>query len=96
MSSVASKLGPEIYERWFGIARQNCPPDHYSLLGIARFESDVEAIQQAADARMMQLREHQLGKYRKESQQLLNEIAAARLCLLTDHEKRAYDARLLQ
>src|ERR1700739_926521 len=37
------------YRKWLGIPRDEQPPNHYRLLGVALFEDDVEAISHAAD-----------------------------------------------
>ncbi len=82
------------YYRWLGIPPEYQPPDHYRLLGIVRFESEAEVIANAADARMSHLRVFQAGKHSKLSQKLLNEVAAAKICLLTPERKAAYDVQL--
>ena len=37
------------YHRWLGIRPEEQPADHYRLLGLARFEDDVEVIRDAAE-----------------------------------------------
>lgn len=78
------------YHKLLGISETS--PDDYKLLGIDRFEQDLDVISNAADRQMMYLRTLR----NSEAQQLLlNEIAAARVTLL-DREKRAkYDLTLL-
>lgn len=82
------------YYRWLGIPPEEQPPHHYRLLGVATFESDPEVIGQAADQRMAYLRKVQIGPHGSDSQRLLNEIAAARRCLLSAQHRPAYDAQL--
>lgn len=82
------------YHRWLGIPPEEQPPHHYRLLGLPLFESDPEVISQAADQRMGHLRQVQTGPHGAESQRLLNEVAAARRCLLHAQERAVYDARL--
>lgn len=82
------------YHKWMGISREEQPPNHYRLLGIRLFEDDGDVIQNAADQRMAHLRNFQLGHYAEFSQRLLNEVSAARLCLLRPSQKQEYDARL--
>ena len=48
-------------------------------------------IRDAADRQMLHVRSYQLGQYSKLSQQVLNELAAARICLLNPDKKAAYD-----
>jgi hypothetical protein len=79
------------YYTWLGIPPAEQPPDHYRLLAIPRLESNEEVIVNAADQRMAFVRTFQTGKRAKESQRLLNEIAAAQTCLLNPQKKRDYD-----
>jgi sucrose-6-phosphate hydrolase SacC (GH32 family) len=82
------------YYKWLGIPPAQQPPHHYRLLGIELFESDVEVIDMAANQRMSYLQEMAGGTYGKESQRLLNEVSAARRCLLDKSAKAAYDEQL--
>ncbi|MDY0171238.1 MAG: formylglycine-generating enzyme family protein, partial [Thermoguttaceae bacterium] len=82
------------YHQWLGIPPEDQPPNHYRLLGVPLFEPDPNVIENAADQRMTHLRVFQAGKHGKLSQQLLNEVAAARVTLLNAERKAAYDARL--
>ena len=84
----------DAYHKWLGIPPDLQPPDHYRLLGLQTFESDPDVIQAVADQRMMQLRAYQTGKNSEWSQRLLNEVAAARVCLLNGAKKAAYDQAL--
>ncbi len=79
------------YHVWLGIPPDEQPPNHYRLLGIAPFENDADVIDHAADRQMAHVRTFQAGKNRAVSQQLLNELAAARVCLLNAERKKAYD-----
>jgi hypothetical protein len=82
------------YHKWLGIPKAEQPPHHYRLLGIAAFETDAEVIEAAADRQMAYIRQCAAGPYTKESQQILNELSAARVCLLNAAKKRAYDREL--
>ena len=82
------------YHRWLGISPKDQPPNHYRLLAIDLFESDPEVIRDAANRRMAHVRTYQLAKHSAVSQKILNEIAAARVCLLDSAKKAAYDATL--
>jgi len=82
------------YHNWLGIPLEEQPPNHYRLLGLRPFEDNPEVIDNAADQRMTYLRTLQTGKHILLSQRLLNEVAAARLCLLRADTKAAYDADL--
>jgi hypothetical protein len=81
------------YHKWLGIPPDEQPPNHYRLLGIRPLEADPEVIQSAADQRMAHLRTYQTSRYADWSQRLLNEVAAAKICLLTPAKKAAYDQK---
>lgn len=89
---MAGEFDP--YYQWLGISPKHQPPNHYRLLGVELFEDNLEVIQHAADQRMSHLRNFQTGKRAAVSQRLLNEVAAARLCLLNPEKRAAYDAHL--
>lgn len=82
------------YRKWLGIPNWEQPPNHYRLLGINLFENDPDVIETAADRQMGHVRNYQAGKHSELSQRLLNELSAARLCLLTAEKKKAYDTKL--
>ena len=82
------------YFKWLGIPKSDQPPHAYRLLGIELYESDADVISNAADARMAQLKSYQTGKYGAVSQKILNEIAAAKVCLLNAQKKSEYDGRV--
>jgi hypothetical protein len=82
------------YHRWLGIPPKDQPPNQYRLLGIDRFESDQDVIRDAAEQRMAHVRTYQLGQYSELSQKILNELAAARACLLDPQKRAAYDGQL--
>jgi len=84
----------DAYYTWLAIPPQEQPPNHYRLLGLALYEDNPDVIQHAADQRMGYLRTFQTGQRASFSQRLLNEVAAARLCLLHPVRKAAYDERL--
>ncbi|NQU20763.1 MAG: hypothetical protein HQ567_05720 [Candidatus Nealsonbacteria bacterium] len=82
------------YRKWLGIPPQEQPPNHYRLLGIGLFESDPDVISNAADRQMVHVRSFQSGKHSALSQGILNELSAARVCLLDAQRKAAYDQQL--
>ena len=84
------------YYKWLGIPQEELPPNHYRLLGITPFEANADVILAAADQRMTFLKTFQVGPHGKLSQQLLNEVAAAKTCLLSAKKKAAYDEQLRQ
>ena len=84
------------YYTWLGIPPEDQPADHYRLLGLRKYEDNVDVISHAADQRMAHLRTFQAGARGTLSQRLLNELSQARLCLLDAGRKATYDDRLRQ
>lgn len=92
MSTAAPPFDP--YREWLGIEPHEQPADFYRLMGVARFESNPAVIAAAADQRMALLRSFQTGPRAVYTQRLLNELAAARIALLSPAGKANYDAAL--
>jgi tetratricopeptide (TPR) repeat protein len=82
------------YHKWLGIPPSEQPPNHYRLLGISRFESDPDVIDSAANRQMAYVQSFAVGDQGAASQRVLNELAAARLCLLDSESKSPYDDAL--
>lgn len=82
------------YYKWLGIPPDEQPPNHYRLLGLRLFESDPDVIDAATEQRASYLQHCATGAHVEESQKILNEVAAARICLLNGEKKQAYDATL--
>ncbi len=82
------------YYIWLGIPPDEQPPNHYRLLAINQFETNLDAIESAADRQMAHLRTFQSGKHGAMSQRLLNEVAIAKINLLDPRKKVVYDERL--
>jgi len=89
---MAEQFDP--YRKWLGIPSQDQPPNHYQLLGIPALENDPDVIENAANRQMAHVRTFQTGKHSKVSQQILNELSAAKRCLLVSEKKADYDAEL--
>lgn len=89
---MSSSFDP--YYLWLGIPKRQQPADHYRLLGIEQFEDNRDVISNAADGRMIHLRALQWGDHSRQSQEMLNDVASARVCLLNPQKKSAYDAEL--
>jgi hypothetical protein len=95
-------LGPPVmastafdpYYVWLGIPPAEQPPNRYRLLGIPLFEANPDVIDSAADRQAAHLRTFQSGQNGALTQPLLNEVAAARICLLNPQKKAAYDQSL--
>lgn len=82
------------YRKWLGIPLKDQPPHHYRLLGVPLFEDDPDVIENAADRQMAHVRSFQSGQNADVSQRLLNQLAAARVCLLNLQKKQEYDLHL--
>lgn len=82
------------YHKWLGISPKDQPPNYYRLLAIELFESDADVIEGAADQRMAHVRTFQTGQNSALSQRILNELSAAKLCLLDPQKKAEYDRQL--
>ncbi len=87
-------MGFDPYATWLGIPPDRRPPTYYDLLGLAPDESDPEMIEQAALRRMSKVRQHQLGPHSELSQEVLAELARARLILMDPDRRDDYDAKL--
>jgi hypothetical protein len=82
------------YLQWLKIPADRRPPTAYDILGIDPSVTDVERIDDLAYEKMAFLRTFQLGKDAEVAQNILNELAMARITL-TDPGKRAlYDQHL--
>ncbi len=82
------------YYKWLGIPPQEQPPNHYRLLGLNLYEIDPDVISAAADRQMAHVRTYQSGPNADASQQILNKLAAARLCLLDPISRTTYNYEL--
>ena len=79
---------------WLGIPPEQQPANHYRLLGLADFESNLDAIEAAVDQRMGFVRQKAGGKQSAKSQEVLNLLSSARVCLLDLAAKEKYDRQL--
>ncbi len=85
----------DVYKEWLGIPESvPRPPDHYQLLRVSQFEDDAEKIQAHYKKLNTHVRKYATGQYSIESQDLLNELAKAMLCLTDSDRKRDYDESL--
>lgn len=81
----------DVYKEWLGIPEGDRPPDFYTLLRVVQFEDDAEKIQTNYRKLNAHVRKYATGQYLKQSQDLLNELAKAMLCLTDPNSKREYD-----
>ena len=84
----------DFYKEWLGIPEGPRPPDHYELLRVKRFEDDSEKVRAHYKKLNAHVRKYATGQYSIQSQDLLNEMAKAMLCLTAAERKRDYDESL--
>src|SRR5690606_13938324 len=85
----------DVYKEWLGIPESvPRPPDHYQLVRVAQFEDDAEKVRANYKKLNAHVRKFATGKYLTESQDLMNELAKAMLCLTDAERKREYDESL--
>ncbi len=89
---MADEFDP--YYEWLGIPPQDQPPNHYRLLGLQPGESNPQVIANAAQRQAVFVGTFESGPQSEHVPRLLQQIAAARICLLSPAAKSAYDARL--
>jgi len=82
------------YYEWLGIPPQDQPADHYRLLGLSKFESNPTVIANAADRQIAHLRLFQAGPRGQFAPALIDEVMAARACLLSPEQRQVYDESL--
>lgn len=81
----------DFYKEWLGIPEGQRPPDHYELLRLKRFEDDLEKVRAHYKKLNAHVRKYATGQYSIQSQDMLNEMAKAMLCLTDVERKRDYD-----
>ncbi len=81
----------DVYKDWLGIPEEFRPPTHYQLLRLVDFEDDPEKIRAHYKKLNAHVRKYATGQYSNQSQELLNELAKAMLCLTDGERKRDYD-----
>ena len=81
----------DVYKDWLGIPEGPRPPDHYTLLRLVQFEDNADKITANYKKINGHVRKYASGQYSVKSQELLNELAKAMLCLTDPVRKREYD-----
>ena len=84
----------DVYREWLGITETERPLNYYQLLKLKQFEDDPEKIRANYRQLNAHVRKYQTGEFGPQSQQLLNELAKAMLCLTDAQRKSDYDASL--
>ena len=83
------------YHQWLGLAAEVASPNHYELLGLRLGEGAAELIGTAAEQRSRRVEPYLAGEQGLMARRILDEIAAARRCLLDPQAKAAYDRQLV-
>ncbi|HEY4312591.1 MAG TPA: hypothetical protein VGN12_24290 [Pirellulales bacterium] len=84
----------EVYRDWLGITETTRPLTHYQLLRLGKFEDDPAKIRLHYRKMNSHVRKFASGDFAQQSQELLNELAKAMLCLTDTRRKGEYDASL--
>lgn len=79
------------FSEWLGRPSGRQPEDHYELLGLPRFEPDLELIAHAVDMLRVKIRKVRPGAHVAEWQRLLDRLETAKTCLSDPISKAAYD-----
>jgi hypothetical protein len=87
----------ELHNELLGIPLEECPPNHYTLLGLELFESEADKIHATFLRRIATLRKYALDpdpKRARKIQEMLNEISRAGAVLESPQIKQVYDHAL--
>lgn len=84
----------DVYRDWLGIQDADRPLNYYQLLRLKKFEDDPVRVRAHYRKLNAHVRKYSSGEFAKESQDLLNELAKAMLCLTDAKRKAEYDASL--
>jgi hypothetical protein len=84
----------DVYAKWLDVKETNRPLTHYQLLRLKQFEDDPAKVRDHYRKMNAHVRRFQTGDYAKQSQDLLNELARAMLCLTDSKRKAEYDVTL--
>jgi hypothetical protein len=84
----------DVYRDWLGITETARPPNSYQLLRLKLFEDNPAKIREHYRKMNAHVRKFAAGEFAARSQELLNELARAMLCLTDAERKRDYDASL--
>lgn len=84
----------DVYKDWLKIEAKNRPLNYYQLLKFNNYVDDPKVIRQRYRELNAYVRKFATGDYIEESQNLLNELAKAMLCLTDAERKAEYDASI--
>lgn len=85
---------PDVYRDWLEISETARPLNHYQLLKLKLFEDDANVIRGSYRKLNAHVRKYASGEFGPRSQELLNELCQAMLCLTDAVRKTEYDASL--
>lgn len=84
----------DVYRDWLGITETERPLNYYQLMRLDNFEDGTAKIRDHYRKMNAHVRKFASGDFTEQSQELLNELARAMLCLTDTQRKREYDASL--
>ncbi len=84
----------DVYRDWLKITETTRPLNHYQLLRLKKFEDNPAEVRKHYRAMNAHVRKFAGGEFAKQSQDLLNELARAMLCLTDTQRKAEYDVSL--
>jgi MshEN domain len=84
----------DVYRDWLKITETARPLNHYQLLRLKLFEDNPAKVREHYRAMNSHVRKFAAGEFAKQSQDLLNELARAMLCLTDSQRKAEYDVTL--
>ncbi|MEC7502223.1 MAG: hypothetical protein VX970_10870 [Planctomycetota bacterium] len=89
-----SEKSLDVYRDWLGIKETERPLDFYQLLRLKPFEDDQDRVRRHYRKMHNHARKFATGDFSVVSQDLLNELARAMLCLTDVKRKKEYDISL--
>ena len=84
----------DVYRDWLGIQETARPLTYYQLLRLKKFEDDPAKVRAHYSKMNAHVRKFAAGEFSRQSQDLLNELARAMLCLTDRKRKSDYDGEL--
>jgi hypothetical protein len=84
----------DVYREWLGIQETARPLNYYQLLRLKSFEDDAGLVRTHYRKMNSHVRKYATGEHAEKSQELLNELAKAMLCLTDVQRKTEYDSSL--
>lgn len=90
-------MAVDFYTKWLDVLPGPRPPDYYTLLGVEAFCGDLDAIEAATRRQLTRLDDfalHPNRETRDAVQNMMNEVARARVDLVNPGRRLDYDRRL--